>query len=545
MPLPCAHLDAIARRQWRWRDGDLEAEHALDQHNTWDTLQRSEWDTVSLHCHGDGAHANFNSVVLCGIPAAQEIGRGGWRAECALNAESARCKRVHGVDKRPFRFGDLRTRRICLFTCNGFSVAGDVYPSEASFVLSASEGYCAAIMTTDRRLRFESWLFRAVHSMLDKGRSLTEIATLLNDLHAYGNGPQPYLLFGDPAHIDPVPQPVRDGGGRKGKAEAGIWVGELGNLSKCKVLGIDLDPPQIALQRGVRMALIADARGCANPALVDRTTEFERFNSWIVRLTARLRRSQRLRAAVLRHHPREVETSGAIWGPWCELLKLSRRLEFSVDEGVRLLAEIRQRGVWSRSVQTWRSHALLLVGMWDAQFSQLLDEHLLESDLHELLRDGFCELTTRAGSACPRCGCTLTEGSAAAPFIIAGKHRWHDCPTCGPREAWDQGLPRLEARPPNSIYAGGAVRMPVRLSRTAHPPLDPTGAGFLVTHLKDSGRGLVSYRNVERIPRRTCTLNIKVPSESTLEIHTLRLAFVRELGVTYLRLRTPCLPKST
>ncbi len=70
-------------------------------------------------------------------------------------------------------------------------------------------------------------------------------------------------------------------------------------------------------------------------------------------------------------------------------------------------------------------------------------------------------------------------------------------------------------------------------------PLDGSGVGFLVVHLKDSGRGVVSFRSMQRAAPPRKILTIPVADNSAPEIHTLRLAFVSSLSVSYLRLRAP------
>ena len=82
--------------------------------------------------------------------------------------------------------------------------------------------------------------------------------------------------------------------------------------------------------------------------------------------------------------------------------------------------------------------------------------------------------------------------------------------------------------------------MSIHWSEGCEPPLDEDGSGLLVTHLKDSGRGVVTYRSIDRIAGQRHLAEIPVPFENALEIQTLRLASVRDMGITYLRLRTAC-----
>ena len=120
-PVSSGHLDAIARRQWlRQPEAEAETGTELDAAATWQVLNHGEWDTLSIHCHGDGPTRTSTRSPLC-VADSEERAFDGHRAGCALDADTPRCKRVHGPERRPVRFGDLRARRMCLFTCNGFS----------------------------------------------------------------------------------------------------------------------------------------------------------------------------------------------------------------------------------------------------------------------------------------------------------------------------------------------------------------------------------------------------------------------------------------
>jgi hypothetical protein len=537
--LPRFHLDAIAQRRWLWPGGNGSSparDDALDAATTLETLTSSDLDTLSIHCHGDGAHGNFNSVVLCGVADQREIGVDGWLGGCEVRNGSSRCKRVHNQQRRPFRFGDLRARRMCLFTCNGFSVAGDVYPSDGSFILSAVEGYPSAVLTTDRRLPFDPWLFSAVPALLELEDSLGRLASILNDIGLRVEGARPYLLYGDPADTAFSRAPDSGTAVREKRSSA---VFALGGLADAQVLGLDEQRPEVIFRRGAENALLVARDVLGEPRLVDRSGDLEGHKAWLVNLGARARRARRIGSAV-RHHQRALLEGAAAADAFAELGTILGRVEEAVDEGARLIAEVEQSGVWSPVIETWHSHLRLLTSLWDAHFTAFLDEYLLEADLHNVLRDSFFLVSKSARGPCPRCGCALTEGAARSPLLGGARHRWLECTTCGPREAGDAGLPRLYASIPKAARPGEVIRVTVKWSPNFKRPLDPRGFGLLVTHLKDSGRGSVSYRSVEPVGGKTHSLNVPFSPDSALEIHTLRFALVRDLNVSYLRLRIPC-----
>jgi len=545
-PFPSAHLDAIARNQWGWQPQAVREEvTTLDEGTMLKTLQRGEWDTVSIHCHGDGAHGNLNSIVLCGVVDDEEHVVGGHRAGCAPHDDPPRCKRVHDNHRQAFRFGDLRARNICLFTCNGFSIAGDIYPSNASFVLSAIEGYAAAVLTTDRRIRFESWMFTGAHALLGLRWSPGQVLAVLNDVCAFTEECRPYLLCGDPADLTSYTE-VEAPEALAAHHRSAVRVQPIGDFASSLAIGLDAGATDMTVERGKTVTLIVSRDGTLGPPhLLDKTSDLESLKSAVNRAGTRARRAIQLVAAVHRHHGNVVRRNATVSEACAELAVVSARLEEAINEGGRLFAEIKRRGVWLSEADTWRLHMLLLSGMWDAQFAALLDEYLLENDLCELLRDGFQVESRSTGQQCVRCGCRVSQALARAPLLGSIEHAWLDCPTCGPGEAWDAGLPRLLADPPQALAPGCVERVSVGWTVPHDPPFDSGGCAFLVTHLKDSGRGVLSYRNISQVDNPPLALTIPVPIESAAEIHTLRFAFVRDLGVSYLRLRAPCLVQVT
>ena len=68
-----------------------------------------------------------------------------------------------------------------------------------------------------------------------------------------------------------------------------------------------------------------------------------------------------------------------------------------------------------------------------------------------------------------------------------------------PARSRDDGAPRLSAQPPATSLAGSCVEIDVAVAPTTEArSLAGSETGFLVMHLKDSGRGCVSFRTMQR-----------------------------------------------
>ena len=93
-------------------------------------ILNEDWQTVVLQGHGDGSHLNLNAAVLCGL----------WEKEERTSTDTAfrgcrylqSCKKVDSPEIKIVYPGSLKTSLLVLLSCNGFSVAGEMYPSNVS-----------------------------------------------------------------------------------------------------------------------------------------------------------------------------------------------------------------------------------------------------------------------------------------------------------------------------------------------------------------------------------------------------------------------------
>ncbi|MFQ5459055.1 MAG: hypothetical protein ACE5FC_11485, partial [Myxococcota bacterium] len=118
-------------------------------------VRAREAGVLVLHAHGEGGHANLGSIVLCGqsggVERAQVDDDGGPALDgCSGSGPARSCKRVHSDTVQVVGFDALRVKRFCFLSCNGFSVSGELYPSDVSAVFGCVEGYPAQVLLNDR-----------------------------------------------------------------------------------------------------------------------------------------------------------------------------------------------------------------------------------------------------------------------------------------------------------------------------------------------------------------------------------------------------------
>lgn len=153
-------------------------------------------DILTIVAHGDGAHANLQHKVLCGLISSSELNFSGFKIPNGCNNNY--CKRAQFTQNDFLACYEIRTKSLVFLSCNGFSVSGDLYPSNLSLVLSSSDGYTINILTTTTPESFSSEEVKIFRDLLNEGRSLSYIVNIFNIISKDNYEKKLYILFGDP-----------------------------------------------------------------------------------------------------------------------------------------------------------------------------------------------------------------------------------------------------------------------------------------------------------------------------------------------------------
>ncbi|HEX9335895.1 MAG TPA: hypothetical protein VF892_08405, partial [Pseudonocardiaceae bacterium] len=258
-------------------------------------LYERDWDSLGLDAHGEGAHVNLGKIVLCGLVDGVETDRDGDPvAGCA--DDPPRCKRVTSADQRVLALRDVRARELFLASCNGFAVAGDMYPSSLSCVLSAADGFPARVLTTDRLTMVDHWLAPTLMELAGTA-SAGRIREFANDIGLRLTGVRPWILFGDPCGADePLPVLGLDGALPTTPGARSVVPFRHDGLG-----GRVLEAPGGRLALGQRRGMLAVDTPATGPwRLVDRTAEWARRTARMTELGRRVRRVGALEHAARR-----------------------------------------------------------------------------------------------------------------------------------------------------------------------------------------------------------------------------------------------------
>jgi hypothetical protein len=418
----------------------------------------------------------------------------------------------------------VRTRCLCLFTCNGVSVAGDIYPSTSSLLLSAAQGFPRAVITTDRRVMFDRRTFQAVMGWMRAGASPVDVTDFLNGIYERTLSARPIMLFGDPM----APPQSR-------KAAAMV----LSPKEEALVIGASGGDQVV---RTARKALLVRSAAAVRSRLVDRTSEFAVFESSVRFLRSRLWRAQHLTSAMQTLFHTDVHPGNGLQAICKELLELKSILEQALANALRMREKIQREGVWDSAIADWTVMVRSVMSLWDAALLSAMEMDVLQNEPERVFRDGYETYVSNPAGPCSRCRCVTQRETANAPNDVSNRHQLLDCPVCGPHEAWEESYPRLTAALPERVTPCDVVQMRVTLAgQWPRIPILPEQSHFLI-HLKDTGRGIVPFRHQVRTHGRSFRIAIPFGRGSAPEMHSVRVLVIRGITVAYLRLRTACVP---
>jgi hypothetical protein len=165
--------------------------------------------TKVLRSHGEGGHAKFPDVVVCGLLDDAEF-PSDRHAGCTRGGR--RCKRAVSRGASVVFADELQAGIVCFICCNGFTVAGELYPSPVSMTLSFTEGWVSAIIAPNRPLTAPDSLIDSMLTDLSAGRQLGDIVARLNQISSRLGQPAAFALHGDPRlrHTAPAAPGPRD-----------------------------------------------------------------------------------------------------------------------------------------------------------------------------------------------------------------------------------------------------------------------------------------------------------------------------------------------
>jgi hypothetical protein len=447
-----------------------------------------------LRTHGEGGHAKLPGAVVCGVlddaefPAAPDLG-------CAR--EPRRCKRGVAAGRLVVFADEITAPVVGFVCCNGFNVAGELYPSAVSVALGLIDGWAGAVIAPIRPLIAPDAVVETLREGLAHGEPLGALTLRLNGICAELGQPDAFVLHGDPHLAVSVAAPA---------------------------------PSSSADGDGVRRIAVSGRLGRGSvPEAED----------WLVRLLRRLDRARRLRRALeswLAGHGDAAAQAD----------RLARRLDGMERSVVNALKWLQSRPIGPSREALLRSVALirLSVGRTDRALVRLLLDARASVDPFDLGHYDLRLLGAAAGPACLRCGSPTEVQTFGGAGAGGDRHLAHSCLVCGPLAANRIGGPSLTIHRQTSIARPGEpVELRVRL-RIPEQARQVTSAAQLYTRVFDKANDLCLYERIESVPARTAdlTLAFTVPEGCGTDLHSARIAVAHGLDFAYARARFAVLP---
>lgn len=500
---------------------------SLNNNRIVDDLQRNKWNTLLLHCHGDGAHARFGSGVLCGLTLDRElnlknvpIGNG----SCQKGASGYECKRGGSKEKKIVVFGTLQATNVILLTCNGVSVAGNIYPSNSSFLLSAAEGIPATVLSTDRRIIFEEDIFKLITSLLREGVRLSVISKILNDVHERKMNCRPYLLFGDPflRAFDP---------------------------SKLSLLKKQPDKPDISCISSSRNKLLRtkthlyllSSRPNSKNMIEDKTNKLFKLRKVLKLIESRINRIDKLIAAVQTINlvnDTEAQHLGILIN---SIQSMQSFLNKILAIGFRMHLDISSSGVWDAGLEDWYKAINSGFESIDDLLVELIDLYLLDGEVEIPICDGAAFIKIADVDKCPRCNCVMQLETG---FNLANEPLYNciKCPTCGPLEAWEEGFPRVSISLSDfTVHRKSNIYASINSESKNNPLNEICSISKLIYQLRDTGHARICFQGRSKSFKKEKKLKLYFTNENSYEMHTIRVMSIQAGTFAYARQRIACI----
>ncbi|HST60410.1 MAG TPA: hypothetical protein VLK84_17050, partial [Longimicrobium sp.] len=512
---PATIVDAEHGRVWvDGQEGPLTADAVL-------SLTPGEHRSLVLLAHGEGIHLFLDAAVLCGRVGHEERFRG---TPVPQGCREGHCKRADTRGLPAVLATELRTPRAAFLSCNSFSVAGEMYPSDSSLVLAACDGYPAAIVANPWATEFSRGELLLAAEVMESGLPMGEALGHLNRARAAGDRWGTFLLFGDPLAVP---------AGADGAADA--WAD--GRLVRAALPGGEPGVYEVRVEDApVRDAFIGRgtilARGPA-PSVEDRAAELREVEGWLRRLAGRLGGAADLEYQVMRTtRPDDTAEQTLL----ARLRQARLRVEGALFAAGARVRQVRAACRWDPGLAAALEPVADHVAAWDALFAHLAAEHLMGGGvvgdrILGALTDSMAVAAERRGEPCGRCGVPVVEHALVS---LDGHRRrmLQECPLCGPLACHPADGPSIHLGVPGPLCRGADAILPLACAGFGADGQD----GWMLLEARDKTRS-ASVRREESAELADGIVPVPVPiaADAGHDQHSIRVVFVGGMEVLYAR----------
>jgi hypothetical protein len=390
-------------------------------------LFHEEWNIATVCAHGSCNHLDLHSAVICGISDdASEWPRSS--SGCWSTGNKRFCKRAprgHAVHY----LSDIKAKAVVVLTCSGFSLAGELYPSNASLVRSAEAGGASIVLTTLGLYVPQQWEAQHLTNELFKGNSVAATMATLNAYHHRRYGIRPYICFGDPLCRFEAHEPV-------------VRAGQF-------------PPAFMAIKRDHAIAVANQVLGNKNRQIVDRQTDARHVKAHadLSRLRLRLDDIWRFLCGL---SSLLAEPDGGTEVFQARLPDIRRAHQELGEIVLRVLdqTELAIRGEFytKKEFAQWNLDIATKTQAFDRMFSHFFLSAAFTVAVEVALVSGLLLLERKPGKPCSQCSCTqMIEVWGIGQQQLFWRR---DCPTCGFQSIGPSETQAVIAKAPKHVRPG-------------------------------------------------------------------------------------------
>jgi hypothetical protein len=476
------------------------------------------WRLALLMAHGEGAHLHLGNGVLCGLLGTHEL-IDGIRVPEGCGVQD--CKRARKAHLATIPANRLRCRILALLSCNSFSVAKELYPSDTSLVLAAADGWPAAVIANPTSMGFSPTQAIFLQRLLSRGALLGEAVATLNRTVRMSPDYPPYVLLGDP--LCRV-MPTIDAGDNEGSTAVHV-------LPRVDGATYDLAPwiKDGSLVGHSEVFILNDSSMTSTPKVSDKTFELNRLQTRLEVIGLRLINVNHWLSILL-----SLSSGDAFDEALADLRILTVRIQYAAAALGQAVSKVHELSVWNHSVYQLENNLRDAVSAWDASFALIIHEHLLSGggpvgdSLIELLIGTHVFERQVQGSRCRRCHTTTTNNIYRC-LVTGAKSRLEDCTLCGPLSATPGVSVKLDMEADGRVGLDKDFSARVNLTGSKEP-------GFLVVEFRDKSHPGAKLRTIDEwLAGQTSRVLSLSLAGSGCDQHSIRAVWIGGLEWVYAR----------
>ncbi|MDZ4481531.1 hypothetical protein [Bacillus cereus] len=498
------------------------------------------WDSLCIGAHGEGSHANLESLVLCGL--SEEVEKDLLGNPIHTGCKQGECKRAHGEDVNVIPVYELKTGNCLFLSCNGFSVAGDLYPSDLSFILSASEGYIKNIITTTEVQAFHKDTGEVLQRMLKEKVGLGNIVNIHNDIQKNLKGTHPFILFGDPlAYEEPMYKSCFSNDNNKLKVEVDdrITIFKNSGIEKNNIYAFSPGGIFAFIGENYIVSFSKDSTSSEEVRKINKTKEVNQLTKNLNDLLQKLDQLKVFEDQLLIINPSIFQSLDKKENRILKKFAAHRtELTLCIERYFLEINRMYSNQSWNQKIVNKYNNYInhLTKNLYQCLIILCSNKSILKSLDLALIQHYYKEVSNTT-EKCMRCYSPLNLNILNSKMINHIQRFEYDCPVCGlvRNFAKDSSFMGIEAI--NNPIAGSNYK--IKLVPKLTKRISPASISYIIGEITDKSTGQTIYQFIKSGCLSDDPIIVEIPLTSNLgsDLHTIRVVLLSDYNISLSRFR--------